>query len=89
MRPRPGAAGRADRDSGNGMRRVVFALLLPILAACDDGQYHPPRPPTSPTPIEVDLPGQGRAYILCDGGNRVYFSPGGGVAVTLDRNECP
>lgn len=46
-------------------------------------------PVTAPATTEVELPGQGRGYILCDGGNRVYFSPGGGIAVTLDRNECP
>ncbi len=67
------------------------AVGIAALCACSPWLDPPPAVPTSaaPTPIEVDLPGQGRAYILCDGGNRVYFGPGGGVAVTLDRNECP
>lgn len=68
-------------------RLITAVLALFLLTACDDA--YPPRSPASLTPTEVDLPGQGRAYILCDGGNRVYFSPDGGVAVTLDRNECP
>ncbi len=64
------------------------ALVLAIVNA--PSRPSPPSPtPVAPTPTAVDLPGQGRAYILCDGGNRVYFGPDGGVAVTLDRNECP